>query len=626
MFAMTRADSDHTVDFRALFTAIPTPYVVLDCDLHILAANPAYLSATGRSLSELLGEPLFTAFPPQPQAVDDDGRLPVELALRHACSTGRSVTLPAFRYDIADPTTGMMSERHWMLSIAPVLDCDGTTALLVQRTEDVTAFVAVRDRARLAQQRGDMWRERFEQVEADVFALAQELAATLKERERAAQQAATLAEVALALVAADTVEDVERELFARGLHALGADGGALVTFGGDGAWRLVADAALGEHVRAECSILPSDSPLPVVWSARHGQRLLLPTRESGIAFMPEMALVYEDTQRCGWAFLPLRVRARALGALAVAWTDEHECTATELDLLDGFARQCAQAVLRIETKHAERTALQHVRGLAEELQHAMLTPPPEPDDLQIAVRYHAASGAEVGGDWYDAFQQPGGATVLVIGDVVGHDSRAAAQMGQLRGVLRTLAYNADGTDHDGCAAVLRRTEHTLRGLAVDTLATTVLVRIEPVPDVPVADTRLLRWSNAGHLPPVVLAPDGSSRLLHTDADLMLGVDPEAARAEHTVELPVEHTLLLFTDGLVERRGEDLEDGLTSLQAALSDVGRCTLDQLCDTLLHRLVPTDTEDDVALVAVRAFSEEQPPAADAGPDRPPVSQRDA
>ena len=262
------------MDFCALFTAIPTPYVVLDCDLHILAANPAYLSATGRSLSELLGEPLFTAFPPQPQAVDDDGRLPVELALRHACSTGRSVTLPAFRYDIADPTTGMMSERHWMLSIAPVLDCDGTTALLVQRTEDVTDFVAVRDRARLAQQRGDMWRERFEQVEADVFALAQELAATLKERERAAQQAATLAEVALALVAADTVEDVERELFARGLHALGADGGALVTFGGDGAWRLVADAALGEHVRAECSILPSDSPLPVVWSARHGQRLL----------------------------------------------------------------------------------------------------------------------------------------------------------------------------------------------------------------------------------------------------------------------------------------------------------------------------------------------------------------
>ena len=585
---VSRLDLDRAVDFGALFAVLPTPYVVLDPDLCIVAANKAYLSATGRQLSDLLGWPLFTAFPPLPQAVDDDGRLSVELALRRACARGEAVTLPVFRYDIVDQTTGRVSERHWMLSVAPVLDSEGMTALIVQRTEDLTDFVAIRERGRLAEQREGVWRERFEQVEADLFGLAQALAAALEDREAAAVQAAALADVALALVAAETLEDLEQELFARGLHALGADGGALVTADGEGRWRLAVDPALGEHLKAVDGVLPHDHPLPAVWAARTRRRLLLPTRESGLAFRPEMTQVYEDTQHCGWAFLPLPGGFRSLGSLALAWPDEHECTAAELDLLDGFAAQCAQAVLRIETAQAERSAVQQVRGLAEELQHALLTPPPEPDHLQIVVRYHAASGAEVGGDWYDAFQQPDGATMLVVGDVVGHDSRAAARMGQLRGVLRTLAYNADGTDHDDCAAVLTCTERTTRGLAVETLATAVIARIERIPDVPGVGTRLLRWSNAGHLPPVVLAPDGTSRLLEAEVDLMLGVDPAASRTEHTVELPVGHTLLLFTDGLIERRGEDLDNGLRALQAALTDLGTTPLQQLCDTLLQRLV--------------------------------------
>ena len=105
---------------------------------------------------------------------------------------------------------------------------------------------------------------------------------------------------------------------------------------------------------------------------------------------------------------------------------------------------------------------------------------------------------------------------------------------------------------------------------------------------------------------------------------MLGVDPDERRTESTVELPVEHTLLLFTDGLIERRGGSLDEGLAALREALADLGTAPLDELCDTLLARLVG-DNEDDVALVAVRGFPEDRPRPPEAGPNRTAANQSD-
>ncbi|TYP89557.1 SpoIIE family protein phosphatase [Blastococcus xanthinilyticus] len=282
------------------------------------------------------------------------------------------------------------------------------------------------------------------------------------------------------------------------------------------------------------------------------------------------------------------------------------------DLTDRLAAQRQAAELEAL---AARTAAD--RALSDRLQQSLLTPPPEPDHLQIAVRYSpAAHEAQVGGDWYDAFLQPDGATMLVIGDVVGHDSSAAAAMGQVRGLLRALAYDQD----EGPAATVTRVEHTARGLAVSTLATAVLARIERHPDVPVTGRRLLRWSNAGHLPPVLLAPDGTTTLLTTPPELMLGIDPDAPRSDHVVDLHDRHTLLLVTDGLVERRDIDLDEGIARLQEALRDLGSTPLEELLDTVLARLVPEPGADDVAIVAVRAFPEDRPRPAEAGPNRLP------
>jgi PAS domain S-box-containing protein len=282
------------------------------------------------------------------------------------------------------------------------------------------------------------------------------------------------------------------------------------------------------------------------------------------------------------------------------------------DLTDRLATRRQAAELRRVT---ERAAEQ--RALSDRLQQALLTPPPEPDHLQVAVRYRpAAHGAQVGGDWYDAFLQPDGATMLVIGDVVGHDSDAAAAMGQLRGLLRALAYDND----EPLSATLSRTEHAARGLAVSTMATVVLARVERHPDVPVASTRVLRWSNAGHLPPVLLAPDGSTTLFETRPERMLGIDPDAPRTDHTAELGDGHTLLLVTDGLVERRDADLDQGLAMMREVLRDLGETSLEELCDTLLDRMLPVDGADDVAIVAVRAHPEDRPRPPEAGPNRLP------
>ena len=142
------------------------------------------------------------------------------------------------------------------------------------------------------------------------------------------------------------------------------------------------------------------------------------------------------------------------------------------------------------------------RALADALQRSMLTDPPEPDHCEIVVRYvPAAAGAEIGGDWYDAFLQTDGATVLAIGDVVGHDTRAAAAMGQVRGLLRGIGFSSGGRT----AEVLAGLDRAMQGLALDTMATALVARLErdDAEDRRATVVRL-RWSSAGHPAPAML--------------------------------------------------------------------------------------------------------------------------
>jgi serine phosphatase RsbU (regulator of sigma subunit) len=238
---------------------------------------------------------------------------------------------------------------------------------------------------------------------------------------------------------------------------------------------------------------------------------------------------------------------------------------------------------------------EHDRAIA--LQQALLTPPPKPAGLEIVTRYlPSADGAMVGGDWYDAFIRPDGATVVVIGDVSGHDHVAAAAMGQLRGLLRSLAY----TGGQSPAELLSAVDAAARGLGVSKYATAVVAVV--LPNGPGAASREVAWASAGHLPPALITAAGEVMLLDAKPDLMLGVDPARPRRNRQFSWEPHSTLLLYTDGLVEDARRSLDDGLAELVAVLADLAAEPLDTLCTEVVGRMSATHRTDDIALLAVR------------------------
>jgi serine phosphatase RsbU (regulator of sigma subunit) len=287
--------------------------------------------------------------------------------------------------------------------------------------------------------------------------------------------------------------------------------------------------------------------------------------------------------------LPLTTEGRTFGVLTLYLDDGRTLSDEDLDTARQVAAEAGRAVARV---HRQSEQAQ----LAEALQRSLLTEPRAMGDVQIVVRYvPAAEAARVGGDWYDAFPQRDGTPVLVIGDVVGHDTAAAAAMGQLRALLRGIAHFSGA----GPAEVLRGLDEAIADMHTDTLATAAIVRIEPATD----GSSRLRWANAGHPPPLLLGPDRATTVLGGPiGDLMLGVDCTAARFEAVRELAPGSTVLLYTDGLVERHGSTLDVGTARLCELLRELAGKPLEELCDALLEKMLHGRRQDDVAIVAVR------------------------
>jgi serine phosphatase RsbU (regulator of sigma subunit) len=218
----------------------------------------------------------------------------------------------------------------------------------------------------------------------------------------------------------------------------------------------------------------------------------------------------------------------------------------------------------------------------------------------------AAREAQVGGDWYDVFEQPDGAMAMVIGDVVGHDTEAAACMGQLRGLLRGIAYDSA----ESPAGVLTRLDRAMDGLRLRTLASVLVARLEQTGEERDRGVTRLRWSNAGHLPPVVVRPDGVPEVLtSTPAELLMGVHAGAVRRDHEVTLARGSMVLLYTDGLVERRDQLFDTGIDRLAAELAGQQGNPMAEVADRLLARMLPERAEDDVAVIAVGLRPQDRP-----------------
>jgi len=404
-----------------------------------------------------------------------------------------------------------------------------------------------------------------------------------------------LVSVAQALGDARDEPDVLDVVAGLGVAVLNAQGAALcLADPSTGRLRVLATDGFDDRSGPEVADHQHDSPLPLTAVAVGGPPLFL-TDGAAVAERFLAAGRSAPAGGQGSAAVPLLAGDRRIGSLSVVFDRPHPWREEDRRLLEALAALTAQSLGRIAAQQAEHAAALAVRRIAETLQRSLLTAPPAIAGLQVAVRYQAASqDAQVGGDWHDSFQRTDGTLVLAIGDVAGHDNDAAALMAQCRNVLRGVAQTLTAPP----AAMLTALDAALSALRVDLTATALLCHVtQPVDGL----GALVAWSNAGHLPPVLVHPRDGIRLLRTAPDLMLGTQVDTDRADHAVFVEPGGTLVLYSDGLVERKREDLDDGLDRLLRVLADTPADDPEALCDLLLDRL-GADADDDVALLAMR------------------------
>jgi serine phosphatase RsbU (regulator of sigma subunit)/anti-sigma regulatory factor (Ser/Thr protein kinase) len=344
-----------------------------------------------------------------------------------------------------------------------------------------------------------------------------------------------------------------------------------------------------EDMRNRFPVEP-DAPTGVPNVIRTGQSELFPeiTDEMLVAGIedPEQLQMARELGLSSIMIVPLTARARTLGTLTLVYAESgRRYDEEDLRFAEDLARRAAVAVdnarLYTQEHHAVVTLQQSL--LPRQL--------PDIPGMEFAARYvPATSEVDVGGDWYDAISLGDGNVGFVIGDVAGHGLEAAAVMGQFRNALR--AYALDGA---GPAAAVDRLNRLTRTFEQNDMATLVYGEFD-------SSANRMRFVRAGHPPPLLLLPDGSVVGVNGRGSLPVGVSPNSHYEADTVELAPDTTLLLYTDGLVERRGETLEVGIARLERVLADAPEA-LEALCDHVIDTAAPDpDRADDIAILALR------------------------
>ena len=305
------------------------------------------------------------------------------------------------------------------------------------------------------------------------------------------------------------------------------------------------------------------------------------------AAVPVMAEILASLQPRSELAAPLLAGQRPLGVMLFGrGRDRPPFASTDTEVVEEIARRLAQGLANAST-----FAREHV--IAETLQRSILPDQlPRIPGLDLAVRYlPATEGADVGGDWYDAFGVRGGRVALVTGDVAGHNLGSASKMGQVRSMLR--AYAIDNPAPDG---VLRQTNTALAWLLPDTLASAVFAILD------LAAGELV-YANAGHPPPILVTSDGQAEYLDDADGIMLGARADAEFTTGVRRLSPGTALLCYTDGLVESRHRDIFKSLTLLAETLRRTAPRSAEHLCATAQAALLgAAGRADDVCLLAAR------------------------
>ncbi|HYZ80905.1 MAG TPA: SpoIIE family protein phosphatase [Solirubrobacteraceae bacterium] len=284
--------------------------------------------------------------------------------------------------------------------------------------------------------------------------------------------------------------------------------------------------------------------------------------------------------------VPLVAADELLGLVVLGAAAEDRFDAGDLELLTLAADRMAIAI-----DHVQRFS--HGRQLVETLQRSLLPDRlPHHPRLELAARYLPSGLApQIGGDWYDALELDRDRTAVMIGDVVGHGVRAATTMSELRNALRAFA--VEGHSPGEALHQLDRVVHATFGPGM--IATVLFLIID-------ASRGMVRLSRAGHPPPALRTAAGEIRFLETGSTLPLGIDDRVSAEEAEYHLAPGDTLLLFTDGLVERRRESINTGFDRLRDAFTNAP-AEVEPLCDFVLERTVSEQaSHDDIAVLALR------------------------
>lgn len=357
--------------------------------------------------------------------------------------------------------------------------------------------------------------------------------------------------------------------------------------------------------------MPLETDYPAAEVVRTGRAIYLPSPDEYRRRYPATWPLARRFERQSWAFLPLVSSGRTMGAWMAGFRNPVAFSPDERAVLSTVARMLAQALARAGVAETERE-------LSLGLQRSMMpTLGPEIPGMTVAARYvPTGGGLQVGGDWYDMIPLPNGRIALVIGDVQGHDVRAAGLMGQLRIALR--AYASEGHRPD---AVLARASRFLSGLtdayesvegdaepATPRFATCLYAEVDP-------EVGTLDIARAGHPDPVVISADGTAVIRQTAGGLPLGIETDSDYPTTRVVLEPGETIMLCTDGLIETGGHDMATGWTRLRPVLEEPTE-DLEQLADALVQAVhgpashyttgpLADRREDDIAVLVLRRES---------------------
>ncbi|MFI7273888.1 SpoIIE family protein phosphatase [Streptomyces sp. NPDC049879] len=408
---------------------------------------------------------------------------------------------------------------------------------------------------------------------------------------------AFLLDAGQALSEAHSTAEALRTAASLAMPGFSPDGFAVFTREGDRIW-------MAEHHGTPLSVdnlgfpLPLSSPYPAAEAMRTGHAVYIGTPEDYATRYPDFWPAIRKYGYASWAYLPLVVAGRIIGVWLVAFSSHVDFTIDNRAMLSTLARLLAQALSRTFLQDTERE-------LTADLQNTMAPgPTPAVPGVLMAARYvPTGGGLKVGGDWYDVIPLPDGRVALVIGDVQGHDVRAAAVMAQLRIAVR--AYAAEGHRPDAvvnrAARFLAALEHTRDD---PRFATCLYVQVDP-------PTGTLDIVRAGHPDPAMIFEDGTLVTRPTAGGLPLGVGPEDDYPTTRLVLQPGETLLLVTDGLVETGHHDLDTGWARLANAVRGLRGMHLEDLADTLVDTVQgppgqpgagQDDDRDDIALMLLR------------------------